>query len=102
MIYLIHRGIRVKSALNILVNEVKYLGMYNDCLCSGCKDKTNVKDNEGTCFADDNDEVEVNDNVNDYVNRGRDEILGSQTCLADIKDNDKVDNVNVFVNDNFK
>ena len=31
MIYLIDRGFRIKSALNILINQVKYPGMYNEC-----------------------------------------------------------------------
>ena len=34
MIYLIVKGIRIKSALNILVNQCKYPGMYDEC----CKD----------------------------------------------------------------
>ena len=31
MIYLIDRGFRIKSALNILVNQCKYPGIYNEC-----------------------------------------------------------------------
>ena len=31
MIYLIGRGFRIKSALNILVNRFKYPGIYNEC-----------------------------------------------------------------------
>ena len=60
MIYLIDRGFRIKSALNILVNQCKYPGIYNECFCLSCsrggdKDKDNVNDNvnQRTCFADD-------------------------------------------------
>ena len=71
MIYLIDRGFRIKNALNILVNQCKYPGMYNECFCLGCsKDKVddNANDNvnQGTCFTDDN--VNDNDNDNDNVN----------------------------------
>ena len=34
MIYLIDRGFRIKSALNILVNQCKYPGIY-ECFCLG-------------------------------------------------------------------
>ena len=69
MIYLIDRGFRNNNALNILVNQCKYPGMYNECFCLGCsKDKVddNANDNvnQGTCFTDD----DVNDNDNDNVN----------------------------------
>ena len=68
MIYLIDRGFRINSTLNILVNQCKYPGMYNECFCLGCSndkvdDNVNDNVNQGTCFADDN----VNDNVNDNV-----------------------------------
>ena len=71
MIYLIDRGFRINNALNILVNQCKYPGMYNECFCLGCsKDKVddNANDNvnQGTCFTDDN--VNDNDNDNDNVN----------------------------------
>ena len=116
MIYLIDRGFRIKSALNILVNQCKYPGIYNECFCLGCnvnqgtdsvrgmptcfadvndndnvndKDNVNDNDNQGTCFADDNDKDNDNDSVNDTVND---------------KDKDNVnfdhDNVNDNVNDN--
>ena len=115
MIYLIDRGFRIKSALNILVNQSKYPGIYSECFCLGCNvnqgtdsvggmptcfaddndndnvnDKDNDNDNQGTCFADDNDKDNDNDSVNDTVND---------------KDNDNVnvndrDNVNDNVNDN--
>ena len=32
MIYLIDRGFRIKSALNNLINQYKYPGMYDECL----------------------------------------------------------------------
>ena len=63
MIYLSDRGFRIKSALNILVNQYKYLGIYNECFCLGCN--VNDNDNQGTCFADDKYNVNVNNNDND-------------------------------------
>ena len=98
MIYLIDRGFRIKSALNILVNQCKYPGIYNECFCLSCsrggdKDKDNVNDNvnQGTCFADDlrssfanND----NDNVNDNDLRS--------SFANNVNDKD-----NVIDNDNF-
>ena len=59
MIYLIDRGFRIKSALNILVNQCKYPGIYNECFCSGC----NVNDNDNV-----RDKYNNNDNVNDNDN----------------------------------
>ena len=69
MIYLIDRGFRIKSALNILVNQCKYPGIYNECSCLSCsrggdKDKDNVNDNDNdkdlrSSFANN-----VNDNDN--------------------------------------
>ena len=61
MIYLIDRGFRIKSALNILVNQCKYPGKYNECFCLVCN--VNVIDNDN-----DNDNDNVNDNDNDNVN----------------------------------
>ena len=78
MIYLIDRGFRINNALNFLVNQCKYPGMYNECFCLGCsKDKVDDNANDlrssfannvyqGTCFTDDN--VNDNDNDNDNVN----------------------------------
>ena len=78
MIYLIYRGFRINNVLNILVNQCKYRGMYNECFCLGCsKDKVDDSANDlrssfannvnqGTCFTDDN--VKDNDNDNDNVN----------------------------------
>ena len=77
MIYLIDRGFRIKSALNILVNQVKCPEIYKECFCLGCNvnDSVNVNDN-----VIDNDNFIDNDNVNDNDND---------------KDNDSVkDNVN--------
>ena len=72
MIYLFDRGFRIKTALNILVNQCKYPGIYNECFCLNCS-RGDVNDNVN---------VNVNDNDNDYVN---------------VNDND---NVNVSDNDN--
>ena len=36
MIYLIDRGFRINNALNILVNQCKYPGTYNECFCLAC------------------------------------------------------------------
>ena len=79
MIYLIDRGFRINNALNILVNQSKYPGIYHACFCLGCSkdlrsslaenDNDNDKDNDSV---KDNDNVNVNDNVNDNDN---DEIL---------------------------
>ena len=89
MIYLIDRGFRIKSSLNILVSQCKYPGIYNECFCLNCsrggdkdkdkdKDNDNVNDNDydsdndidndnqGTCFADDlRRSFANNDNDND-------------------------------------
>ena len=37
MIDLIDKGFRIKSALNILVNQCKYPGIYNEWFCLGCR-----------------------------------------------------------------
>ena len=68
MIYLIDRGFRINIALNILVNQCKYPGIYNECFCLGCNVNQGRNEVLGTptCFADDNDNVIVNDN--DIVN----------------------------------
>ena len=97
MIYLIDRGFRIKSALNILVNQVKCPEIYNECFCLGCN--VNVNDNQGTCFADDlrsSFANTVNDSVKDlrscFTNQGTDGVRGMPTCSADndnFKDNDK-------------
>ena len=122
MIYLIDRGFRIKSALNILVNQVKCPEIYNECFCLGCNvnDKYNVNDinnnNNDNNNDNDNDNDNVNDNDNDNVNvnvnvnvndNDNDNDLRSTfannvnvndnqgTCFADDKDNDSVkDNFN--------
>ena len=97
MIYLIDRGFRIKSALNILVNQCKYPAINNECFCLGC----NV--NQGTCFADDNDNVNVNLNDNDNINDNdnvNDSKNDNDSVYDNIKDNDNdKDSVNDNVND---
>ena len=100
MIYFIDRGFRIKSALNILVNQCKYPGIYNKCFCLNCsrggdKDKDNVNDNDNDKF-NDNDNVNVSDNDNDNVN-DKDNVIDNDND----NDNDNVnDNDNDNVNDN--
>ena len=112
MIYLIDRGFRINNALNILVNQCKYPGMYNECFRLGCsKDKVddNANDlrsssannvNQGTCFTDDNvndidndnDNVNDNDNDNDIDNdNDKDNDLRSGSTELLCKFTDKVD-----------
>ena len=91
MIYLIDRGFRIKSALNILVNQVKCPEIYNECICLRCN--VNVNDNQGTCFADDLRSSFAN-NVNYSVNDLRSSFANQGTCSADN------DNVNDNDNDN--
>ena len=64
MIDVIDRGFRIKSALNILVNQCKYPGMYNECFCLNCS-RGDVNNNVNV---NDNDNDNVNDNVNDNDN----------------------------------
>ena len=97
MIYLIDRGFRINNALNILVNQCKYPGMYNECFCLGCsKDKVDDNANQGTCFADD-----LRSSFANNVNQGTDSVRGMPTCFTDdnVNDNDN-DNVNDNDNDN--
>ena len=93
MIYLIDRGFRIKSALNILVNQCKYPEMYNECFCLGCN--VNVNDNDlRSSFANndnDNDNDDDIDNDNDNVNQG--------TCFADDLRSSFANNVNDNDND---
>ena len=93
MIYLIDRRFRIKSVLNILVNQVKCLEIYNECFCLGCH--VNVNDNQGTCFADDLRSSFAN-NINDSVKDLRSSFANQGTCSTDNdnvsdkdKDNDK-------------
>ena len=99
MIYLIDRGFRIKSALNILVNQCKYPGIYNECFCLGCskggdKDKDNDKDN-------DNDRDNDNDNDDDNDNDLPSSFANNDNANLNDNDNDNVnDNVNDNINDN--
>ena len=102
MIYLIDRGFRVKTALNILVNQCKYPGIYNECFCLGCN--VNDHDNQGTCFADDKYNVNVSNNDNDndlrsiFTNNDNDNDNDNDNSNDNDNDND-IDNDND--NDNF-
>ena len=81
MIYLIDRGFSINNALNLLVNQCKYPGIYNECFCLGCS--TDLR----SSFANN-----VNDNVNDYDN-----------VNDNVNDNDKEnDNYNDIDNDSDK
>ena len=109
MIYLIDRGFRIKSALNILVNQYKYPGIYEECFCLGCNINVNVNDNDNdnvnvnvndndNVIDNDNDKDNANDNVNDNVN-----VKDNVNVNDNVNDNDNVkdkDNVIDNVNDN--
>ena len=73
MIYLIDRGFRIKSALNILVNQCKHQGIYNECFCLGC----NVNDN-------------ANDNVNDKNNDNDNDLQSSFANNDNDNNNDNI------------
>ena len=92
MIYLIDRGFRIKSALNILVNQCKYPGMYNEYFCLGCNVNVNYNDSDND---NDNDNDNHNDNDNDNVLRSS----FDKNDNDNVNDNDN-DNVNDNVNDN--
>ena len=98
MIYFIDRVFRIKRALNILVNQCKYPGIYNECLCLGCNVNVNVNDN-----VFDNDNVNVNDNDNVIDNDNDNVNVNDNVIVNDnVNDNDNVkdkDNVNENVND---
>ena len=108
MIYLIDRGFRIKSALNILVNQCKYPGIYNECFCLGCNvnDKYNVNDNDNDSDnvkdkCNNNDNVNVNDNVIDNNNDLRSSFANNVNDKDNVNDNVKdKDNVNDNVIDN--
>ena len=81
MIYFIDRRFRINNALNILFNQCKYPGIYNECFCLGCS-----KDLRSSFANIDN----VNDNVNDSDN-----VNNNANDNDNDKDNDGVkDNVN--------
>ena len=123
MIYLIDRGFRIKSALNILVNQCKYPGIYNECFCLNCSrgdvnDNVNVNNNDNdndlrSSFAknvNDNDNVNVSDNDNDlrssFANNDSDIVIDKDLRSSfanndNFNDNDNdIDNDNDNVNDN--
>ena len=54
MIYLIYKGFKISGALYNLINQVKCPGMYDECLCLGCKDKSLLTDD-----IDSEDEVDI-------------------------------------------
>ena len=90
MIYLFDRWFRIKSCLNILVNQCEYPGIYNECFCLGCNVNDKVNDNVNV---NDNDKVNDNDLRSSFANNVND----------NVNDNDNVkkkDNVNDNVNDN--
>ena len=91
MIYLFDRGFRINDALNILVNQCKYPGMYNECFCLGCNDKVNDNDK---VIDNDNDKVNDNDKIND-----NDKVNDNDNVKFNDNDNDN-DNDNVNANDN--
>ena len=125
MIYLIDRGFRINNALNILVNQCKYQGIYNECFCLGCSKDLRISfannDNVNDNFNDNdnvNDKVNDNDNDKDKVNDKDNDLLSSFTNndidndndlrssfanIDNVSDNDNVDdndNDNDNVNDN--
>ena len=99
MIYLIDRGFRINNALNVLVNQCKYPGIYNECFCLGCsKDNDHVNDNVNNNNNDnvidndnDKDNVNDNDNFNDlrssFANNDNDNDLRS-SFANNVNDND--------------
>ena len=107
MIYLIDRGFRIKSALNILVNQCKYPGIYNACFCLSCNFNVHDSDNVNV---NDNDSVNDNDNVIENDNDLRSSFANKD--IANDSDNDididndlrisfaNNDNVNDIDNDN--
>ena len=96
MIYLIDRGFRIKSALNILVNQCKYPGIYNECFCLSFNVNQGTDSVPGmpTCFADD---------LRSRFANNADDLRSSLANNVNDKDNDNVnvnDNDNVDDNDN--
>ena len=91
MIYLIDRGFRIKSALNILVNQCKYPEIYNECFCLSCSrggDKDNVNDN-------------VNDLRSSFANNDNDNVNDLRSSFANNDNVNDKDNVIDNDNDNF-
>ena len=116
MIYLTDRGFRIKSALNILVYQCNYPGIYNGCFCLGCNDNDNADDNvidKGNVNVNDNDNVIDNDDDlrssfanNDNANDSDNDIHMENDLRSSFANNDNVndndnDNDNNNDNDNF-
>ena len=109
MIFLIDRGFRNKSDLNILINQCKYPGIYNECFCLGCNinDNVNVNDLRSSFANDVNDNDNDNDKSNDNDN-DNDNDIDKDSVKENVhdKDNDlrisftNNDNDNDIVNDN--
>ena len=109
MIYLIDRGFRINIALNILVNQCKYPGIYNECFCLVCSkdlrssfaNNVNVNDNVNNNVIDNaNDDVNDNDNDNDNVKDFDLRSSFTNNHNDNVIDNDNAnDNVNDNVND---
>ena len=78
-------SILVMLLYNILINQDKYPGIYNECFCLGCS-KYNVNDNDND---NDNeyDNVKDNDNANAKVN-DNDNINDNDDDSDNINDND--------------
>ena len=102
LIDIIERGFRIKNALNILVNQCKYPGIYIECFCLGCNVKdlrSNFANNVNNVNDKDNDNVNDNDNDNDNVKDNVND-NGNVNNNVNVKDNNNViDNVNVNDND---
>ena len=105
MIYLFDKEFRKRSALNILVNQCKYPGMYDECSCLGCKDI--VDDSQGTCLACHEQSLFVDvhvkvfrpqptpgENVNNNINDNQGTCLGNQGRIPFADDKDNVDKIN--------
>ena len=99
MIYLIDSGFKIKSALNILVNQVKCPEKYNECFRLGCivNDKYNVNGLRSSFANNDNDSVK--DLRSSFANQGTDGLRGMPTCSAD-NDNDNVKDLRSSFADN--
>ena len=111
MIYLIDRRFRIKNALNILVNQYKYPGIYNECFCLGCsKDNDNVNDlrisfannvNDNDNDKDNDNDYDIdNDSVKENVNEKDNDLRSSFTNNDNVNDNDNDNNNNDIDNDN--
>ena len=110
MIYLIDRGFSINNALNILVNQCKYPGIYSVCFCLGCNVNYKYNDNDNVNVIDtdknndndnynDNDNVSDNDNDNDNVN-DKDKVDDNDLRSNFTNNDNDNDNANDNVNDN--